>query len=225
MRHVCEILRLSLEAGLSTRVVGERIGVGSTTVRDTLKRFTRAKLTWPVPPEISDTDLEQRLYGVPGVKPGRAAKLPEPDWSVVAREMKRKPVTLQILWAGSVGRLHRRAPGWVSLQPVLRPAPGLGGSAAVDDAAEPRRRREAVHRLRRRQGAGGRPPDRRGPRCADIRGGDGRLEPVVRSCDLDRADGRLGRWATGQMGDWIEGHNAAFAFFGGAPRPLPSKAL
>jgi len=44
MRHVREILRLSLEAGLSTRVVGERIGVGSTTVRDTLKRFTRAKL-------------------------------------------------------------------------------------------------------------------------------------------------------------------------------------
>jgi len=97
MRHVREILRLSLEAGLSTRVVGERIGVGSTTVRDTLKRFTCAKLTWPVPPAISDTELEQRLYGVPGVKPGRR-KLPEPDWSVVAREMKRKHVTLQFLW-------------------------------------------------------------------------------------------------------------------------------
>lgn len=36
MRQVREIVRLSLEAGLSTRVVGERIGVGPTTVRDTL---------------------------------------------------------------------------------------------------------------------------------------------------------------------------------------------
>lgn len=39
MRHVREILRLSLDAGLSTRVVGERVGVGPTTVRDTLRRF------------------------------------------------------------------------------------------------------------------------------------------------------------------------------------------
>ncbi|MEX6726036.1 helix-turn-helix domain-containing protein, partial [Parapedomonas caeni] len=44
MRHVREILRLSLDCGLSTRVVGERVGVGSTTVRDTLRRFSRSGL-------------------------------------------------------------------------------------------------------------------------------------------------------------------------------------
>lgn len=44
---------------------------------------------------MNDTALEARLYGAAGVKPGRR-KLPEPDWSVVAREMKRKHVTL--LW-------------------------------------------------------------------------------------------------------------------------------
>ena len=97
MRHVREILRLSLDCGLSTRVAGERVGVGSTTVRDTLRRFSRSGLTWPVQPEMTDSDLESRLYGVPGVKPGRR-KLPEPDWAVVARELKRKHVTLQILW-------------------------------------------------------------------------------------------------------------------------------
>ena len=69
MRHVREILRLSLDCGLSTRVVGERVGVGPTTVRDTLRRFDRSGLTWPVQPEMTDSDLESRLYGVPGVKP------------------------------------------------------------------------------------------------------------------------------------------------------------
>ncbi|MDA9489236.1 hypothetical protein XI09_07380 [Bradyrhizobium sp. CCBAU 11386] len=50
----------------------------------------------PVPEAISDAGLEQLLYGVPGVKPGRR-KVAEPDWSVVARELKRKHVTLQVL--------------------------------------------------------------------------------------------------------------------------------
>ena len=68
MRQVREILRLSLEPGLSTRVVGERVGIGPTTVRDTLKRFARAGLSWPVPPEISDAELEGRLYGLVAVK-------------------------------------------------------------------------------------------------------------------------------------------------------------
>ncbi|SCB55842.1 Homeodomain-like domain-containing protein [Bradyrhizobium shewense] len=48
MRQVREIVRLSLEAGLSTRVVGERVGVGPTTARYALKRFVRAGLTRPV---------------------------------------------------------------------------------------------------------------------------------------------------------------------------------
>ncbi|MGY3487901.1 transposase-like protein [Bradyrhizobium sp. USDA 4011] len=71
IRQVREIVRLSLEAGLSTRVVGKRVGVGPTTVRDTVKRFVRADLAWPVPEAISHTELEQLLYGVPGVMPGR----------------------------------------------------------------------------------------------------------------------------------------------------------
>ena len=97
MRHVREILHLSLDAGLSTRIVGERVGIGPTTVRDTLRRFGCSGLTWPVPAEMTNAELEARLYGISGVKPGRR-KQPEPDWSGVARELKRKHVTLQVLW-------------------------------------------------------------------------------------------------------------------------------
>jgi len=155
MRHVREILRLSLDAGLSTRVVGERIGVGSTTVRETLRRFTRAGLAWPVPPEISDADLESRLYGVAGVKPGRR-KLPEPDWSVVAREMKRKHVTLQVLWEEYITE-HPDGYRYSRFCDLFR---GWEGRLCTDDEAESQRRREAVHRLRWRHGTGGLSPDR-----------------------------------------------------------------
>ncbi|HUD93487.1 hypothetical protein [Sphingobium sp.] len=37
MRHVREILRLSLDGRLSTRGVAEHVRTGATTVRDTLK--------------------------------------------------------------------------------------------------------------------------------------------------------------------------------------------
>lgn len=65
--------------------------------------------------EISDADLEACLYGLPGVKPGRR-KQAEPDWSAVARELKRKHVTLQVLWK-NIAPLTRV--GWLSLQSLV----------------------------------------------------------------------------------------------------------
>ena len=68
------------------REIAGMSGVARSTVRDMLARFERSGLAWPVPAEISDAELEGRLYGPAGVKPGRR-KQPEPDWSVVAREL------------------------------------------------------------------------------------------------------------------------------------------
>ncbi|MGH6744887.1 MAG: IS21 family transposase, partial [Novosphingobium sp.] len=79
------------------REIARLTGLARSTVRDMIVRFDRSGLAWPVPSEIGDIDLEGRLYGASGVKPGRR-KLPEPDWPVVARELKRKHVTLQVLW-------------------------------------------------------------------------------------------------------------------------------
>ncbi|ESY87266.1 hypothetical protein X741_32465 [Mesorhizobium sp. LNHC229A00] len=75
-----------------------------TSVRDTLKRLHREGLTWPLPDTISDSELEQRLYGTPGKKAGRRTQS-EPDWSAVARELKRKHVTLQVLWEEYLARI------------------------------------------------------------------------------------------------------------------------
>ena len=64
MRQVREILRLSLEAGLSTRVVGERVGIGPTTVRDTLKRFARAGLSWRYRPRSATRSWKGGCMGL-----------------------------------------------------------------------------------------------------------------------------------------------------------------
>ncbi|MFK4495885.1 transposase [Bradyrhizobium japonicum] len=204
MRQVREIVRLSLEAGLSTRVVGERVGVGPTTVRDTLKRFARAGLAWSVPEAISDAELEQLLYGVPGVKPGRR-KVAEPDWSVVVRELKRKHVTLQVLWDEYIAEhpdgyrysrfcdLFRNWEGRLPL--VMRQHHGGGEKLFVDYAGD------TVPVVDRRTGE---------VRDAHI------FVAVMGASSLSFA---LATW-TEQLGDWIAGHNAAHSFFGGATQLL-----
>lgn len=97
MRALREVMRMYREASLPVREIARFTGVARSTARDMISRFERSGLPWPVPPEISDAELEGQLYGNAGVKPGRC-KQPEPNWSVVARELKRKHVTLQVLW-------------------------------------------------------------------------------------------------------------------------------
>ena len=62
-----------------------------------LQRFRASALTWPLPDVLSDTALERELYGVAATRSGQRERA-EPDWSAVNRELKRKHVTLQVLW-------------------------------------------------------------------------------------------------------------------------------
>ncbi len=96
MRQVREILRLGC-AGISNHQVARRTGVVPATVRATLKRFTASGLPWPLGDDVTDTVLEARLYKNAGKKQGHRQRV-EPDFAVVHRELKRKHVTLSILW-------------------------------------------------------------------------------------------------------------------------------
>jgi transposase len=51
---------------------------------------------WSTAAALSDEELEGRLY--PPVELVRAAERPTVDWSVVHTELKRKGVTLALLW-------------------------------------------------------------------------------------------------------------------------------
>jgi transposase len=62
-----------------------------------LRRCERADIAWPPAPDISDAVLEERLFAASGTKQGHRRHA-EPDWAELHREMKRKHVTLSILW-------------------------------------------------------------------------------------------------------------------------------
>lgn len=95
MRKIKEALRLRWECGLSESAVGEACHCGRTTVQDYLKRARVAGLGWEQIRDMDDADLERRLFPV---QQGGGSRRPEPAWGDVARELRRKGMTLELLW-------------------------------------------------------------------------------------------------------------------------------
>ncbi len=96
MRKVREVLRLRHASGASVRTIARAVGVGHTTVAEYLRRAAVIGITWPVPPELDDAALEQRLFAPPGFNTPHSRPLP--DWHHVHAELRRRGVTLLLLW-------------------------------------------------------------------------------------------------------------------------------
>ena len=96
MRKIREVLRLTHELGLSVREVCEATGVGKTAVCEYVNRARVIGITWPIPPLIDDAGLERRLFTPADFHAGSTKPLP--DWTKVHEELKRRGVTLMILW-------------------------------------------------------------------------------------------------------------------------------
>jgi hypothetical protein len=96
MRKIREVLRLTHELGLSVREVREATGVGKTAVCEYVNRAKVIGITWPIPPEIGDAELERLLFTPAGFHEGSTKSLP--DWAKVHEELKRRGVTLMLLW-------------------------------------------------------------------------------------------------------------------------------
>jgi len=97
MRKIREALRLCLAEGLSPRQAGIATGLPRTTVRRYVVRAVEVGLGWPLPPELDDRALEERLYGRAAPAPAVLTR-PVPDWALVHRELRRKSVSLLLLW-------------------------------------------------------------------------------------------------------------------------------
>jgi hypothetical protein len=105
MRQVREVLRLrTAEVGLNE--IARRVGVAPSTVRLTLKRLASAGLSWPLPAAMTDSTLETAVFGAAGTKQGHRRHV-EPDWVEIHRELKRKHVTLTMLWDEYIERCPR----------------------------------------------------------------------------------------------------------------------
>jgi transposase len=95
MRKIREVLRLSLGEGLSRRQVGAAVGLPYTPIAHYLVRARAAGVGWPLPDGMDDAGLERCLFPV---APNSRVARPLPDFGAVHTELRRKGVTLELLW-------------------------------------------------------------------------------------------------------------------------------
>jgi len=199
MRKIRDVLRLSAE-GLSTRQMAASLSIGRATLQGYLERTREAGLSWPLPEDLSDFDLERMLY--PRTAREASQRATQPDWAHIHRELRRKGVTLSLLWEeyradhpegygySRFCELYTRWEG--KLSPVMRQRHPAGERLFVDyagltiDVIDPET----------------------GEVCA--------AQLFVATLGASNYTYSEATWTQG-LPDWIASHERAFAFFGGVP--------
>ena len=200
MRKLREVLRLKFETALSNRRIARSCGVSRTSVAEYLLRFQEAGLSWPQTAELDDATLERELYPPAPVLP--AAERTVPDWTHVHRELRRKGVTLTLLWheykaAHPEGFQYSwfcdQYRAWAGkLDVVMRQEHRAGEKLFVDYAGQTV---EVVD-----------------PRTGEIR----EAQVFVAVLGASNYTYAEATW-TQQLPDWIEAHVRAFEFLGSVP--------
>ena len=134
MRRVKEVLRLAHELGYSSRQIQDSVRLGRTTVGEYLARARAAGVRYADVAEMSEAAVEAMLFKCP--EP--AVVRPLPDWRAVAADMRRRGVTLQLLWQEYRGR---RPDGYSYSQFRVITAPTSGCRANRGCGGRRRRRR------------------------------------------------------------------------------------
>src|SRR6202140_2645771 len=201
MRQLRYMLRLHHD-GVSAREIGRTLGVARSTVQDNLRRAQAIGIAWPVPAELTDDMLEQRLFARAGVKVGLRRRS-EPDWATLAREPKRPGVSLMVLWE----EYRQSEPD------------GYGYSRFCDLFREFERRLSPV--MRQHHVAGDKVfVDYSGKRITIVDPGTGVVHDaeifvgVLGASSYSYAEATF----TQTLPDWIGAHVRMFRFFGGVPR-------
>src|SRR5580693_2644300 len=208
MRQIREVLRLRFASELPQRGIAKSLGLSQGAVSGYLSRARAAGVSWPLPVDLDDEQLEALLFPPP---PAIAAdQRPMPDWAWVHRELRRPNVTLALLWeeyrAGAPGGfgyswfcdLYR---GWAGrLKPTMRQTHVAGEKLFVDFAG---RTAEVVDGL------------------------TGEIIPVqifVAVLGASSFTYAEAVWSQ-KLPDWIAAHVRAFAYFGGVARQTVSDNL
>jgi len=199
MRTVREILRLHYEHGLSDRAIARACSVSPTTVGDHVERARQSAQPWSSLSALDDSSLKTVLFPDTDVPVPRK---PLPDFEHLRSEMKRKGVTLQLLWEEyravypdgysrtQFFELYRRH--GKTIEPVMRFTHKAGDKLFVDFSG-----------------------DR--PSYVDRETGEV-IEPELFVAAMG-ASSRIFATAVAsqQMPDWIRVHVDAFEYFGGVP--------
>lgn len=96
MRKIREVLRLGMNCNIGNREIGRSCLISHTTVGEYLSQAKKTGLTYEQIEKLDDGELIRLLKSDPVSKAKESR--PQPDWSWVHQELKRKGVTLQLLW-------------------------------------------------------------------------------------------------------------------------------
>jgi len=95
MRQIKDILRLRYDAGLSLREIARSLDLSVGVVSKYLQLASDAGIGWPPPADLDEQALFKKLQPPP---PAIAANPLLPDFAELHQELRRKGVTLQLLW-------------------------------------------------------------------------------------------------------------------------------
>ena len=207
MRKIRDVLRLAAE-GRSGRQIAGSLGVSRSTLQGYLERAREVGLAWPLPVDMSDTDLERRLFHHAQQNTQRIEA--QPEWAYIHRELRRKGVTLSLLWEeyraahpdgygySRFCELYTRWEG--KLSPVMRQRHPAGERLFVDYA--------------------GRTIDVIDPETGEVR----TAQVFVAVLGASNYTFVEATW-TQSLPDWIGSHVRALNFFGGVPAQIVSDNL
>ena len=200
MRKIRDVLRYRHSTDLSLDAIARALNLSKGVVAKYLKLATAVGLGWPLPDDLDDAALERRLYQQSAA---RTSAFTEPDYANVHQELKRKGVTLILLWEE-----YRAATG----------------DAAYRYTAFCTRYRSWAQKLKRsmrqiHRGGEKLFVDYAGPMMPIIDADSGEIRPASIFVAVLGASSYTYACATpGQtQADWLSGIGRALAFIGGVP--------
>ena len=204
MRKIRDVLRLRLQAGLSFRQISLSTKVSVGAIQKLLKTAEQLQLAWPLPDGLDDTQLARLFY--PAADTRGSSRFQLPDWPTVHQELKRKGMSMQLLWQEyterypnrcySYSQFCERYRGWCQLQKrSMRQQHKAGEKCFIDYC---------------------------GPTVPIVSGSTGEIRQaqifvaVLGASNYTYAEATL----TQSLPDWLHSHVRAFEFFGGTPALL-----
>jgi transposase len=95
MRKISEIFRQRYELKRSYRDIANSLNISKSTLSHYLAHAKVAGISWPLPEGITEQELYDKLF-LPVTQP--TTQRPLPEWEVVHRELRKKGMTLRLLW-------------------------------------------------------------------------------------------------------------------------------
>ncbi len=203
MRKIQEVLRLKWECSLSNRAIARSCSISHSTVGEYLRRAQEAGLSWPLPADLDEDRLFELLF--PKSPDSRSRAIPCPDWKWIHAELRKKSVTLRLLWVeyreeqptgysySQFCALYRQ---WAKrLKPSMRLSHKAGEKVFVDYAGQ------TVPVV--------------DPQTGEIR----QAEVFIGVLGASNYSYVEAHWSQ-KLPNWIRAHVRMFDFFGGAPEIL-----